>query len=148
MGCRCILFVGNRASKSATEYRRRPCIRFSCRTACRVKSRACAKTRRAKTPKARTSSTPGTAKITQITPPSFSLPPVSQNIEPRSRAGASTPLNGIVIYSDDWNGDYKYGMYSWPTDGSSTEPTIVALDKNMKGQAGRSRRQPLLYDLL
>lgn len=91
---------------------------------------------RAKTPKARTSSTPGTAKITQITPPSFSLPPVSQNIGPRSRAGASTPLNGIVIYSDDWNGDYKYGMYSWPTDGSSTEPTIVALDKNMKGQAG------------
>ncbi len=91
---------------------------------------------RAKTPKARTSSTPGTAKITQITPPSFSLPPVSQNIEPRSRAGASTPLNGIVIHSDDWNGDYKYGMYSWPTDGSSTEPTIVALDKNMKGQAG------------
>ncbi len=91
---------------------------------------------RAKTPKARTSSTPGTAKITQITPPSFSLPPVSQNIEPRSRAGASTPLNGIVIYSDNWNGDYKYGMYSWPTDGSSAEPSIVALDKNMKGQAG------------
>ncbi len=91
---------------------------------------------RAKTPKARTSSTPGTAKITQITPPSFSLPPVSQNIGPRSRAAASTPLNGIVIYSDDWNGDYKYGMYSWPTDGSSAEPSIVALDKNMKGQAG------------
>lgn len=91
---------------------------------------------RVKTPKARASSTPGTAKITQITPPSFSLPPVSQNIGPRSRTGASTPLNGIVIYSDDWNGDYKYGMYSWPTDGSSTEPTIVALDSNMKGQAG------------
>ncbi len=27
-------------------------------------------------------------------------------------------------------------MYSWPTDGSSAEPSIVALDKNMKGQAG------------
>ncbi len=91
---------------------------------------------RTKTPKARTSPTPGTAKITQITPPSFSLPPVSQNIGIQSRAGASTPLNGIVIYSDNWNGDYKYGMYSWPTDGSSAEPSIVALDKNMKGQAG------------
>lgn len=47
---------------------------------------------------------------------------------------ASEPLNGVVIFADDWTNDYQpAGVYSIPTDGASNEVTEIALVSDMAG---------------
>lgn len=47
---------------------------------------------------------------------------------------ASEPLNGVVIFGDDWSNEYTpYGVYSIPTDGATNEVSEIALVPEMAG---------------